>query len=657
MKKRNKNKKQVPAYAFGIKQIGNAMGNYSGVASMVGAGLAGATEEGSAANIAGGALSGAASGASAGMAFGPIGAVAGGVLGLGGSLVKGLFQKKKIEEQKRRREQSERTQLGMNNAANLASEYWDDNEQAYTFENGGILPDLAYLDNDEVVRNDYGDILQVPNTKVGTDNHLVDASSLDAVLSDKIKRSSTGRTFAQEGKKLVSMSKPSKGKDVFAQNTDRLNKINANNAFNNLLEEQEMIKAKKGIRPKTKGIPAYEDGKNGKIKIRAGIWNPEEYEISNPFSNIFDRKGLNTDNASVETNTRAGIYNPEKLKYNPNTAVNAINSLGSPTTGAWFTPTIESKSTNNYVDGITGETIPVFEGIDAGSIEVDDNVTLSPIDIKSKATGNVRRPGPAPVPDMQELVDRDYYGADTPLTASMPKLNAKGKMAKDELSTKLTPIANKVNPNTGKPKSKFNLPDINSSLLELAPTMYNFMQGLRGPETESTVLNPYAGAVNRAMSKRRLNIAPTLAANRRSRAIANYNASNLNTSTGANLATRTQMAASEYANNADLYAARDNANNAYLGEYANMMNNLGQQYVQNQVMTNDLNARNRAAARNYSGTAASQIGQWSQTREQMRNMMNRDEMMLPFLGQYLRAGFANPMVDTFINKANRRYGK
>lgn len=627
------------------------MGNYSGAAAMIGAGLQGATEEGSAANIAGGALSGAASGASAGMAFGPIGAVAGGVLGLGGNLIKGIFQKKKIEEQKRRKEQAERTQLGMNNAANLATEYWEDNEQAYTFENGGIMPDLAYLDNNEVVRSDYGDILQVPNTVAGTDNHLVDASSLDAVLSDKIKRPSTGKTFAQEGKKLVNMSKPSKGKDIFAQNSDRLNKINANRRFNELLEEQESIKAKKGIRPKTKGIPAYEDGKDKDgIRIRAGIWNPEEYVITNPFKDVFSKDGMNVDNAGVQTGARMGIMNPTPVKYNENAATNAQISLGSPTTGAWFVPNVkQSPSQSMEVDGITGETIRISDNTPT-SVERTDYVSTEPVPQtvttpKATAAKAVTKQVSKPAEPARQKFMTD------PLEAGpMPTLATNGKMAKDELSTKIPQIT----PPASKPKNKFSFPDINGDLLALAPTMYNFMQGLRGPETESTVLNPYAGAINRTMARRRINIAPTLAANRRSRAIANYNASNVNTGTGANLAARTQMAANEYASNADIYAARDNANNAYLGEYANVMNNLGQQYVQNQVMTNDLNARNRAAARNYSGTAASQIGQWSQVREQMRNQKRRDDMMLPFLGQHLSAGYTTDMMNEFYR---RYYGK
>lgn len=77
--------------------------------------------------------------------------------------------------------------MGKGNAATLEQEYWNDNSLAYTFENGGILPDLAYVDNNEVIRDDFGNIAQVPNSKPGTDNHLIDASNLESVLSDKIK--------------------------------------------------------------------------------------------------------------------------------------------------------------------------------------------------------------------------------------------------------------------------------------------------------------------------------------------------------------------------------------------------------------------------------------------------------------------------------------
>lgn len=46
------------------------------------------------------------------------------------------------------------------------------------------------------------------------------------------------------------MTKGSKGKDRFARNADRLNQINANAMYEQLLTEQEAVKAKKVSNPK-----------------------------------------------------------------------------------------------------------------------------------------------------------------------------------------------------------------------------------------------------------------------------------------------------------------------------------------------------------------------------------------------------------------------
>ena len=220
--KKKINKKKVPAYAFGIDQGLE-------IASILGAGLQGFTEEGSGADIAGSTLGGAAKGASVGSAILPgIGTAVGGVVGGVGNLVSSIFRKNAINKQKRIKANAKEIAMGKGNAATLEQKYWDDNSLAYTFENGGILPDLAYVDNNEVIRDDSGNIIQVPNSKPGTDNHLIDASNLESVLSDRIKRPGTNKTFAQEGKKLVNMTKRSKGKDRFARNADRLNQINAN---------------------------------------------------------------------------------------------------------------------------------------------------------------------------------------------------------------------------------------------------------------------------------------------------------------------------------------------------------------------------------------------------------------------------------------------
>ena len=190
--------------------------------------------------------------------------------------------------------------------------------------------------------------------------------------------------------------------------------------------------------------------------------------------------------------------------------------------------------------------------------------------------------------------------------------------------------------------------------LSLAPTVYNALQSLRGPEEEPLVLNPYAGAVRSTMARRRMNIEPARLANSRSRAISNYNLANINANTGSNLAARTQAAADEYASNANMYATKQNADNAYLGEYANTLNNLGQQFVQSENMYNDLNARNRAAARNFGATATSQLGKWSQVNRLMQNQSSRDQMTLPFLADFLSQGFTKEQVDNLLTRTRNR---
>lgn len=625
--KKKINKKKVPAYAFGIDQGLE-------IASILGAGLQGFTEEGSGADIAGSTLGGAAKGASVGSAILPgIGTAIGGAVGGVGNLVSSIFRKNAINKQKRIKANAKEIAMGKGNAATFEQKYWDDNSLAYTFENGGILPDLAYVDNNEVIRDDFGNIAQVPNSKPGTDNHLIDASNLESVLSDKIKRPGTNKTFAQEGKKLVNMTKGSKGKDRFARNADKLNQMNANAMYEQLLTEQEVVKAKKGIKPKVKGIPAYADGK------RSGIaqWLVDEFNSNQTGTTKSDAKKQAAKNIlengftpivnwlkSKSGDARAMDKTPYRRNYVTGSVDRDVTALQN------FVPTF-----NNSVDAITGETIPV--GVNEPVYDLPE-VSLPGAAPITKVK-SVRKHTPASKPakatnslNQAPLLDIEDFNpslASDPVYA--PLLNI------EDFNPTLTPDEIKT---PSKSSSNF------GSLSGLSPILYNWIQSRRRPEIEDQVLNPYSGAINRAMASRRLNIEPTLAANRRSRAIARNNMARLNPNTGMNLAYGNQLATGEYAQNTSVYANRDNANNQYLGEYANMMNNLGQQYVQNTVLTNDLNARNRAAARNFGATAAGQLGQWSQTKEKMRNQARRDRQILPYLQNFLRYGTVNSLVDS-----------
>lgn len=655
--KKKINKKNVPAYAFGMDQLPN----YLGGANVLGSAISGLSGEGSTGDAIGSTLGSAASLAGTGFSIGgPIGAAAGGVLGAAFGWIGSRRRKKQMEQMRRRKETMNKTQLGMNAAANQTAEYWDDNELAYTYENGGILPDLAYVDNNEVIRGDDGTIMQVPNNRPGTDNHLIDASNLESVLSDKIKRPGTNKTFAQEGKKLTRMTKPSKGKDIFADNTNMLNKRNANFAYDNLLSEQEEVKAKKGIKPKKKGIPAYEKG----YSLRRPNIYTEALDETVPYVPVETPKNAKTrtkDKLSKPIDPVQLLENRKEYWRNndlyyadqlPDVEVTAK----APATPAYMRHVQKWDPYWSSVLGIAGDRdkarsnvqlnpnkrIIQTYGVDTTKSVPSKSTTKTPSTSSTKTVPNYNFVD-APMLDIEEPV----IGFNDAYTQSLeaPK---KPIAAKPDLS----PISNTVG-NKKSPKDKAGVIDYSPDWLSLAPTVYNALQSLRNPEYEQTVLNPYTGAITNTMARRRMNIEPARLANSRSRAISNYNLANINANTGANLAARTQAAVDEYAANANMYATKQNADNAYLGEYANTLNNLGQQFVQSRTLANDLNAKNRAAARSFGTAAVSQLGQWSQVNRQMKNQAARDNMIYPYLANFLAYG--NPT--ELIQQMNRQYYK
>ena len=657
MKKKN-NKNTIPAYAFGMDQLSN----YLGGANVFGSAISGLSEEGSTGDVAGSTIGSAASLAGAGLTVGgPIGAAVGGGLGLVSGLIGSIKRKKQMQALRRRKETLNKTKIGMNAAAETEGEYWDDNDLAYTFENGGILPDLAYLDNNEVVRDDYGNIVQVPNTQPGTDNHLVDASTLESVLSDKIKRPGTKNTFAKEGQILSKMTKPSKGKDKFAENTNRLNKINANKAYNKLLAEQEAVKAAKGVKPKVKGIPAYADGKGKKSFLNTPIVEL----LSDLNFNIFNRE--NEDISGAEAVVRGVPYGRHESalnqpiskllshsNYNKAAARNTAINLGSPTTGTWFAPLQTAAATPQGVDAVT------YANDEPISVDTPVQPTITqPVVTNTYTSASNRQVTKIPSTTGSVTTKQTTKPNITKTTTqrlsepTMPLVNTSMTIDWDDvvIPVNIPASADEATKKRalGKPKSGYS-PD----WLSLAPTVYNTLQSLRGPEEKPLVLNPYAGAVRSTMARRRMNIEPARLANSRSRAISNYNLANINANTGANLAARTQAAVDEYASNANMYATKQNADNAYLGEYANTLNNLGQQFVQSENMYNDLNARNRAAARNFGATATSQLGKWSQVNRLMQNQSSRDQMTLPFLADFLSQGFTKEQVDNLLTRTRNR---
>lgn len=192
-----------------------------------------------------------------------------------------------------------------------------------------------------------------------------------------------------------------------------------------------------------------------------------------------------------------------------------------------------------------------------------------------------------------------------------------------------------------------------SGIASLTPIMSNLFTGR--PETVDAVYNPYATSITNTMRRRRYNINPAIEDLNRNRATSNYNASQINTNTGANLAYRLQSAVNTDRAIASLRSQESNANNQYLGDYANTMNSLGQQWVNATNMANEANAQNRATSRNIRRAGLSQLSQWAQNRELMRNQEARDNAMLAMYAPFLQSGYTADTIRQF-NKWLRKGG-
>lgn len=202
------------------------------------------------------------------------------------------------------------------------------------------------------------------------------------------------------------------------------------------------------------------------------------------------------------------------------------------------------------------------------------------------------------------------------------------------------------------------LGDVTSAVGSLAPIISNLATG--DAETVNTNYNPYAGTIASTMRRRRFNITPAIEDLNRSRAISNYNASRVNPNTGTNIAFRLQSALGQNRAIADLRAQESNVNNQYAADYASTLNNLGQQYVGATNLSAEQNAQNRAAARNTRRAGLSQLSQWVQNRELMRNQRTRDDAMLDLYKPFLESGYSSDVLQNVYNtyvKGGNRYGR
>lgn len=627
---KSKKKTKVPAYAFGtqFKEIGNnLLGNAPDILNTLTTPFqkSNATTGGQAAAQS---VSDIASGAATGFQVaGPIGAAVGAGIGLigrsgeeaemtsftdydEGSLGSGLigaFGNRRL----RRKRAAIKKNAYSNRAAVQGTNYLQ--SEAYdnmigmntdTMANGGMSSSLAYVDDGELIQTPDGSISKVPENNKPTDSNLVSLPEGSRVLSDKLKVPGRKETFAQLGEKMMAKKK-SKYNDRFAENAAKLNEMNNNMIHDQLFAMQESVKQSKGIKPKTKQIQAAALGD----EIKPGLGDRIVDAIYNP-----NRKW----GAGVQWGT--GNNQWYHVPVNPNNTQPASTTAAVSTS----TPTRRRKATSTSTNtGLIDEGKPELPFTWYG--------TVNPLKPKH--------------PELLTATNDEMAGLGDALTSQADKVTT---LPKSNAYSKPKPENN-----------KFDWGSALSGMASLAPIMSNLFTGR--PETVDAVYNPYATSIANTMRRRRYDISPAIEDLNRNRATSNYNASQINTNTGANLAYRLQSAVNTDRAIASLRSQESNVNNQYLGDYANTMNSLGQQWVNATNMANEANAQNRATTRNIRRAGLSQLSQWAQNRELMRNQKARDMEMWPLYQRFLQAGFTEDdlraMMNSNRNTISRKGGK
>lgn len=563
---------------------------------------------------------GAGSGAQLGMTIGgPVGGLVGGIAGaavgligkkgkaaemtsftdfdegtLGTGLI-GAFRNRKL----RKRRAAIRLNAFQNREAvagteRLANEFNEDNTEFDTdvFEYGGRVPSsLAYVDDGELIQTPDGTVSKVPEQGQPTDSNLVNLPEGSRILSNTLKVPGTNKTFAELGDKVMTRKK-SKGKDIYAQNADMLNEMNNKLMHDKLFAMQESIKAKKGIKNKTKELESFARGGD---------------------------------------NTPAG-YNAAGFMMDPRFAGEISMGVSAPTPRVRDTWGMKGDVTapwDNYgrVSEVNAGTLPEVTITAPKRTKFSSSQTIS-----KKATPRVAKSVVAP----EIMSDLSTIDEIVPEVSATPQ-DIRTRSIMPTIGT--NPAATTVNtPEASNP----NWVDAIGDFATLAPIMSNLFTG--NSESVQANYNPYASAIVNTMGRRRYNINPLLRDIEQNRDVANYSASQQMTNTGHNMAFRLQNAIQANKAKAAARATESNVNNQYKGEYANAMNDLGKQWVNATNLASDLNAQNRASARNIRRAGLSQLSQFAQNKSLMRNQSKRDKAMLELYKPFLQAGFTSDAI-------------
>lgn len=165
---------------------------------------------------------------------------------------------------------------------------------------------------------------------------------------------------------------------------------------------------------------------------------------------------------------------------------------------------------------------------------------------------------------------------------------------------------------------------------QIAPMVYNMFKGMQKPEKTKPNYNPYEGQARSLMANRRFNIDPMLNSNLNAQAVTNRNIRNVANSRGEMMGNFGASQNYRMAGDSAAWAQKNNMDNQYRGEQAQMDAQLGSQRAAMDWNTQTANSQNKAATNSFLGQGFNDLGKFAQTQQLMGNQQknSQDQMRI-----------------------------
>lgn len=548
---------------------------------------------------------------------------------------------------------------------NFAKDY---DQNGIQVASGGIIPDFVPTDlsNGEIKISRDGTVTEVgksTNKKDGNDTVHTVSEPGDRIISNKLTPKGSDKSYAQIFKQRAA--KMSKGKGRIADNTNKLNEANNLSIANELFKEQEANKSMKKRRSKVQKFAIGGDTRGGikaemarriERSIRGQKFYPNSDYVWNGWDNLSRSGYVYTDPTSMLGNETATVFKVN----NPN--LNKLNDRGN-ITFAYSDANYNVAPTARY------RTVPVSTAVYPQKQAAE--VFIAPV--ASTRTRTVSRSMPVlpQAPLLDEVYpdwENNYYN---PGELTMAGIARPNQLKSEEIpgiptvnTRPATATITSGNPYTGTnsgegegEKKSFadKLKNIDwEGLASSAAEWGAILPGLFADyETANPVFNPNRRLIERLMRDRRIDPDDYMKLFNLNRAIDLYNQSQVNPSTGANMAYALASANALDRTMADTNLRAREMNNQYAADFANVANNLGVQSVQAINLARDITDRRQAAAQATKDAARRSILNKLQRDRKDSTARAADSTALAALEPYLKSVFT----DAEWNKIMQQYKK